>query len=367
MHRALTVCAVAMLAIACKSSLFDSGTNDAGGPNLDQGTISFADQGSVPADTGSAYQFDSAGSTDACPEEKSNPCPNPIAEGCVGAEICNNGLDDNCNGQVDESCACTIGDVQQCFAGPPGRADVGACVRGTQTCFGGGEFGSWGTCENGMWPSSEVCDDLDNDCNGCADDGLCCTPQISCPDPSEVPDGQPFSTYQLDGTQYFGDTVSSWSWTVEGGGCDALLGNSFTVNGADTATPTIDFTLSGDYTVTMTVDTSWGEFTCTFIIHVMQLGMRVELCWEGTGTRDLDLHLLREDLNTEWCDNSKDCYYLTCKARGRLPSGYLDWGYPNTPLSNCEGGPEGSQWQNFGSCRNPRLDIDNVNKQGVPE
>lgn len=370
MHRAKLLSAVATLAVACTSTTLPStGSTDAESKHLDAEGLSYVDMlpsDAKRADGGGAYQYDSATGTDACPEEHSNPCPSPVPQGCVGAETCNNGLDDNCDGQVDENCACAIGDVQPCFAGPPGRADVGACVRGTQNCIGGGEFGSWGACENGMWPRAEVCDDLDNDCNGCADDGLCCEPFISCPDPSKIPDGQPFTTYQLDGTQYFSDTVDSWSWTVEGGGCDALLGNSFTLNGADTATPTIDFTLSGDYTVTMTVDTQWGVFSCSFIIHVMQLGMRVELCWEGTGTRDLDLHLLREDLNATWCDNAFDCYFATCKAQ---PSSgiLLDWGYANTPLSSCEGGPEGSLWQSIGGCRNPRLDIDNVNKTGVPE
>jgi len=37
-----------------------------------------------------------------------------------------------------------------------------------QTCIGS-EFGTWGPCVGGVAPSVEVCDGLDNDCNGCVE------------------------------------------------------------------------------------------------------------------------------------------------------------------------------------------------------
>jgi hypothetical protein len=295
-----------------------------------------------------------------------NPCPNPIPMGCGTIENCGNGLDDDCNGQVDEGCTCVTGEVQPCFYGPPGRVDIGACTRGTQTCEGGGEFAVWGSCVGGMWPSAEVCDDLDNDCNGCADDGLCCDAPISCPDPTQIPDAQPFVPYPLDGTQYYSGPANSWNWTVEGGPCDVLLGNtSFTITGGNTATPTIDFTLSGDYTVTMEVNTPNGTYTCVFVVHVIGPGLRVELCWEGTGSRDIDLHLLRQDFGVPWCtDNGvgaqNDCYYMNCKA-STFPFEHSAWGYAASPIAECVGGPEGSTWQLLhGDCKNPRLDVDNI-------
>jgi len=33
----------------------------------------------------------------------------------------------------------------------------------------GSEFGTWGPCVGGVAPSVEVCDGLDNDCNGCVE------------------------------------------------------------------------------------------------------------------------------------------------------------------------------------------------------
>ena len=46
-----------------------------------------------------------------------------------------------------------------------------------------------------------------------------------------------------------------------------------------------------------------------------------------------------------------------------------DWGYANSDLSECVGGPQGSAWSSLGYCANPRLDIDNnlVQGTGLPE
>jgi hypothetical protein len=233
---------------------------------------------------------------------------------------------------------------------------------GTQTCVGE-EFGAWGPCQNGIRPSVEVCDGLDNDCNGCDDDGLCCDAQINCPRSADVPAAHPFQPYRFDGTQWYSGQATSWSWTVEGGHCDELLGNQFTITGADTATPELMFTLSGDYAVTLEVVGPTGTHVCNFVLHVAGPGLRVELCWEGTGSRDVDLHLLRHDLNADWCDTRNDCYYMNCAGADYD----VNWGYPRSPLTHCQNGPEGDDWADLGYCANPRLDIDNIYTEGIPE
>ena len=101
--------------------------------------------------------------------------PNAVCDPLIGMELsqekCNN-FDDNCNQLIDEDL------YGACYTGPEGTLMVGICEPGEMTC----DAGTWGNyneqeefvpyyCKDEIVPQEEICNGLDDDCDGIADWG----------------------------------------------------------------------------------------------------------------------------------------------------------------------------------------------------
>ena len=365
----------------------------------DSDSANDSDEDTDDADIENFYtDWDNASDDDVC----ESTCE-PIADlGClprVESEFPNycDGLDNDCDGIVDEGCECEVGQTQPCFTGAPNQRNVGSCQDGMQSCVVGsdGKTGKWGDCVGAISPKRDVCDNADNDCNGCVDDNLCCAPPIDCG--YDIGTALPFTDKIIDGTQIydrdrlFNDAATAnWEWTLTKGPCDIVLNKtSFTtkgaatsagLSGAGTASTTVsgtglswfkvNFQLSGTYLLHLKVTRTNGEvYECEWPLKVISDGLRIELCWDKTGAHesggyDLDLHLGKNGV-TQYEEIEEDdgwdtyttvypwgaassCFYGNCRNDDNW--NVVGWGYAETA-----------------SGKNPRLDIDNINTAGEPE
>ncbi|RMH42294.1 MAG: VWA domain-containing protein [Deltaproteobacteria bacterium] len=110
-------------------------------------------------------------------------------------EVCN-GLDDDCDGLIDEDLSCVptctptgpdvcdgvdndcdgaIDEDDPSAGSPCGTTDVGVCNFGVLVCVGGNLV-----CVGAIEPGVEICNGLDDDCDGEPDDAAPCPGQTSC-------------------------------------------------------------------------------------------------------------------------------------------------------------------------------------------
>ena len=131
-----------------------------------------ATDGTCPTDQNTVSCVDGDG---CCPSgcnttstNRDNDCPAACGNGRPeSGEQCDDGDADNADGCRND---CTPSD---CEAGETRFCEIagalGPCLNGSQTCDAA--TGSWGDCTPTFTASDEICDGIDNDCNGSTDDG----------------------------------------------------------------------------------------------------------------------------------------------------------------------------------------------------
>jgi hypothetical protein len=130
--------------------------------------------GAVPNEACNNADDDCDGQTDEGVRNACGQC------GAVPNEACND-LDDDCDDQIDEGGVCAgraercdgldqdaDGRVDEDLTRTCGVSNVGACRTGTETC----ESGDWAPCVGDVRPRSEACNNADDDCDGSTDEGI---------------------------------------------------------------------------------------------------------------------------------------------------------------------------------------------------
>jgi hypothetical protein len=87
----------------------------------------------------------------------------PAPEDCDGS-------DNDCNGHIDDVqhlCGCEAGDHRDCYSGPAGTEGHGPCRHGHQEC---NAEGAWSACHDQVTPVAETCNGVDDDCDDRIDD-----------------------------------------------------------------------------------------------------------------------------------------------------------------------------------------------------